>query len=319
MKSLEVALKQRDPEIAILLLQAFEDTDDQGQDFAVALHMACLEGYKPVVGLLLEKGAWTQSRCGNAVQAASSGGHKGVVRMLLSSGAAVNLPAEVNGSRPRPTDALQSACAGGYDQVAQMLVEEGAELNHKAGNFGHALQAACAGGHVNLARMLLSHGADVDLQDEKSVYGTALQAACAGGYYAVVQTLLEHGANVNIRGGHHGSALQAAQARGYSNVAQILSSAGASTAEPPFERDCLPILERPAVRQVYEQMHCPGDPCMLKPYCWHDVTANKRYRVKTSQLKLLIRYKEDGHKLQSHNDVPDKIRQRLHRNVSQDL
>ena len=318
-KCLEVALKQRSPEMADSLLRAIAEVDVEGKEYASALHIACLEGYEPVVETLLKKGAWTQRTRGNAVQAASSRRHKGVVQMLLDSGAEVNEPVKSHGALPPPPDALQSACAGGYEEVAQLLLARGAKPNNKGGCFGRALQAACSGGHASIVRILLRHGAHVDAQDEMSIHGNALQAACAGGYNTVVQILLAHGASVHVRGGYHGSALQAAQARGHDKVSRSLIDAGADIAEPPAVREYLQTLERSAVREVYELMRCTEWLCLLKPYCWHDVTANKRYRVKTSQLKLLVKYKEEGNKLLGHEDVPEGIRQKLRKNVSQPL
>lgn len=65
-------------------------------------------------------------------------------------------------------------------------------------------------------------------------------------------------------------------------------------------------------RQVYELMRCPGPPCHLGPHCWRDTAGKKHYRLLTHQLKRLVRYKEEGNKLESHNDVPDDVRQELY-------
>lgn len=155
----------------------------------------------------------------------------------------------------------------------------------------------------------------------KSQHGaTPLQAACAGGHVAVVQALLDNGATVSIRGGLYSSSLGAALAGRHAEIAQLLVDAGAQETENPIEREDTP--ERLDVRDVYTLMRCPGKSCSLKPYCWYDAKSNKRYRVLTSQLKLLIKYKiikykENGNRLVSHDDVPEKIRQKLYRNVSQ--
>jgi len=65
-------------------------------------------------------------------------------------------------------------------------------------------------------------------------------------------------------------------------------------------------------RQVYELMRCPGPPCHLGPHCWRDIAGKKHYRLLTHQLKRLVRYKEEGNKLENHNDVPDDLRQELY-------
>jgi ankyrin repeat protein len=316
-KYLEMALKQRTPQIAELLLRITTKADVDGAEYAKALQISCLEGYTPLVEVLLSRGADpdTQDPHDNALQAACSRGHTNIVQMLLDNGASANLQARLDGSRHRAPDALQSACSGGHKVIAQMLLDRGAKLDVKGGYFGYALQAACAEGHVDLIRLLLSRGADVDAQDEESTWGNALQAACAGGHETVVQILLENGANVNMRGGHHGNAFQAARAGGHVKVAQLLIDAGAL--EQNVEREQIP--ERSDAREVCRLTECPGDPCRLKPYCWYDITAKKRYRVLAAQLKLLVKYKQKGNRLLSHDDVPKEIRQKLRSNLSQCL
>jgi hypothetical protein len=80
---------------------------------------------------------------GNALQAASAGGHDKVVRVLVDAGADVNAQ-DVGGDG----NALQAASAGGHDKVVRMLVDAGADVNAKfVGLYGDALQAASAGGH----------------------------------------------------------------------------------------------------------------------------------------------------------------------------
>jgi hypothetical protein len=74
------------------------------------------------------------------------------------------------------------------------------------------------------------------------------------------------------------------------------------------ERDRL--CEQPAVwRDVYALMRCPGPPCHLGPHCWRDPVGKKHYRILTHPLKRLVLYKEEGHKFESHDDVPDDVRQ----------
>jgi hypothetical protein len=65
-------------------------------------------------------------------------------------------------------------------------------------------------------------------------------------------------------------------------------------------------------RQVYELMRCPGPPCHLGPHYWRDIAGKKHYRLLTHQLKRLVRYKEEGNKLENHNDVPEDVRQELY-------
>ena len=125
-------------------------------------------------------------RFGNALQAASSGGHEKVVQMLLDKRADVNAQGGYYGN------ALQAASSGGYDKVVTMLLDKGADANEQGGYYGNALQAASSGGHNKVVTMLLDKGADVKAQG--GYYGNVLQAASSGGYDKVVTMLLDKGA-----------------------------------------------------------------------------------------------------------------------------
>ena len=158
-------------------------------------------------------------RYGNALQAASSGGHEKVVQRLLDQGA------DINAQGGRYGSALQAASSEGHEKVVQRLLDQGADINAQGGYFGNALQAASFRGHEKVIHMLLDHGADINAQDE--YLGNALQAASLRGHEKAVQILLSKGADVNAHGGDYGSALQAASLRGHEKVVQILLSKGA--------------------------------------------------------------------------------------------
>ncbi|KAK5309506.1 hypothetical protein LTR93_012213 [Exophiala xenobiotica] len=70
---------------------------------------------------------------------------------------------------------------------------------------------------------------------------------------------------------------------------------------------------QPAIWQhVYSLMRCPGPPCHLGPHCWIDPAGKKHYRLLSHHLRDLIRYVEQGHQLQSQDDVPLAVRQQLY-------
>jgi hypothetical protein len=58
-------------------------------------------------------------------------------------------------------------------------------------------------------------------------------------------------------------------------------------------------------------MQCPGPPCDLGPHCWRDPIGKKHYKLRTHHLKGLIDYVQQGNILQSHDDVPEHIREQL--------
>ncbi|CZR54769.1 uncharacterized protein PAC_04653 [Phialocephala subalpina] len=70
---------------------------------------------------------------------------------------------------------------------------------------------------------------------------------------------------------------------------------------------------RPSVwREVYNTMRCPGPPCKKGPHCWRDPIGKKHYPLNTRQLKSLIMHVQEGHTLETHNDVPANIREELY-------
>jgi hypothetical protein len=65
-------------------------------------------------------------------------------------------------------------------------------------------------------------------------------------------------------------------------------------------------------REVYNLMRCPGPPCNKGPHCWRDPVGKKHYPLNTQYLKSLIMYVQDGHTLQTHDDVPKEIWEQLY-------
>ncbi|KAI1676258.1 Ankyrin repeat domain protein [Pyrenophora tritici-repentis] len=186
------------------------------------LYYAALLGFSTVTRLLLDAGADVNAQggeYGNALQAASSGGHEQVVKMLLNQGADVNAQGWLDGN------ALYAASDRGHEQVVKMLLDAGADVNAQGGLYSNALQAASSGGHEQVVKMLLDAGADVNAQGV--LYSNALQAASYKGHEQVVKTLLNQGADVNAQGWLDGNALYAASDRGHEQVVKMLLDAGA--------------------------------------------------------------------------------------------
>ncbi|KAJ5642756.1 hypothetical protein N7490_006756 [Penicillium lividum] len=70
---------------------------------------------------------------------------------------------------------------------------------------------------------------------------------------------------------------------------------------------------RPSVwREVYQMMRCPGPPCRHDgQYCWKDPVEKKHYKLRTHQLRSLVKFVEEGGILETHNDIPDSLREQL--------
>ncbi|KAK1918627.1 hypothetical protein CFE70_001353 [Pyrenophora teres f. teres 0-1] len=157
----------------------------------VPLYYAALLGLSTVTKLLLDQGAKVNAQggeYGNALQAASEGGHEQVVKTLLNKGA------EVNAQGGRYGNALQAASFRGHEAVVKLLLNRDADVNAQGGDYGNALHAAAYGGHEQLLELLISKYSISRLQD---YYGrTLLWWAAAGGNIATVETLMnQHNIN----------------------------------------------------------------------------------------------------------------------------
>jgi hypothetical protein len=150
--------------------------------------------------------------CGNALYAASSGGHEAIARLLLDKGANVN----VNAQNGQYGTALQAASRGGHQQIVKLLLDAGADVNAQGGEYGNALYAASSGGHEAIARLLLDKGANVNAQGGE--HGNALYAALSRGHEAIARLLLDKGADVNAQGGEWGNTLQVISQEGHAHA-----------------------------------------------------------------------------------------------------
>ncbi|KAF1961000.1 hypothetical protein CC80DRAFT_359890, partial [Byssothecium circinans] len=59
-------------------------------------------------------------------------------------------------------------------------------------------------------------------------------------------------------------------------------------------------------------MRCPGSPCNRGPHCWRDPFGKKHFKLQTHHLKALVQLVEEGYILNTHNDVPEDIREQLY-------
>ena len=109
-----------------------------------------------------------------ALMEASMDGHVEVARLLLDSGAQVNMPAD---SFESP---LTLAACGGHVELAMLLLERGANIEEVNDEGYTPLMEASREGHEEMVALLLSQGADINAQTEET-QETALTLACCGG------------------------------------------------------------------------------------------------------------------------------------------
>ncbi|KAG8533928.1 uncharacterized protein KY384_001669 [Bacidia gigantensis] len=137
---------------------------------------------------------------GDALQAASHGGHLGVVEFLLEQ----NVNIDGQGSEHIIPGELQ-------------LIETEQEL------YACPLSAAATKGNLNVVRLLLAKGANVNAQTQR--LGSALHMAAFCGNLGMINILIDHGANVNAQCSVYGSVLTKAYVN--EEVVQILIANGA--------------------------------------------------------------------------------------------
>ncbi|CAI7592328.1 unnamed protein product [Penicillium pancosmium] len=193
------------------------DINAQGGEYGNALQAASVGGHQDIVKLLLDQGADINEQggyYGNALQAASARGHQETIKLLLHQGADINAQGGIYGS------ALQAASARGHQETIKLLLDQGADINIQGGRYGNALRAASARGHQETIKLLLHQGADINAQG--GLYGSALQAASARGHQETIKLLLDQGADINIQGGRYGNALRTASEKGHQEISKLL-------------------------------------------------------------------------------------------------
>ena len=191
------------------LLNQGVDVNAQGGVYGNALCAASYGGHELIARLLVEKGADFNAQDGthgNALYPASSRGHEQIVRLLMEKSADVNAQGGVYGN------ALQAVSSRGHEQIVRLLVEKGADVNAQGGEYEKTLPATSSGGREQIVRLLVEKGADVNAQGGE--YGNALYAASSRDHEMIVRLLMEKGADVNAQGRLHGNALHAASSGG---------------------------------------------------------------------------------------------------------
>lgn len=174
---------------------------------------------------------------------AAGNGQLAVVKLLLDSGAKVDLHADGGET------ALIAASRRGHGPVMEKLIGAGANVNH-ADNLGTtalmattvwATRMASVGiaDTVSRVKLLLDAGADVNIADHKGRTAIMTQVRSGGGALQeanrlpVLKTLIEAGGEVDATGDRGRTPLMAAAFRGLKATFMTLLDAGAN----PYMRD----------------------------------------------------------------------------------
>jgi ankyrin repeat protein len=172
--------------------------------------------------MLLDAGADANAQVGDyddALQAASAGGHKTVVNMLLDAGANVNARGYYAGGR---TPLLWAAEKGHKVVVDLLLRIPDVDLNARDNDGQTALSRAAENGHNAVVDLLLRIP-NVDLNARDNDGQTALSRAAENGYEAVVDLLLRiPNVDLNSRDNDGRTALSWAAENGHEAVVYLL-------------------------------------------------------------------------------------------------
>ncbi|EGT53753.1 hypothetical protein CAEBREN_29354, partial [Caenorhabditis brenneri] len=120
------------------------------------LTIACANGHRDIVELLLKEGANIEHRDKKGFSPliiASTAGHAPVVDLLLKNHAAI----EAQSDRTKDT-ALSLACSGGRKEVVELLLAHNANKEHRNVSDYTPLALASSGGYLEIVNMLVAAG-----------------------------------------------------------------------------------------------------------------------------------------------------------------
>lgn len=153
------------------------------------LHLAALNGQRPMIELLISLGASPNCRDNigrSPLHLAAREGHYEAIRCLLDRGA------DVNARNKFGTTPLHEAAAMNRLDTAKLLISRGASVNAANSIFGDTpLHYAVIGGYEEMARILIRNGAKTGIRNKKGE--TALQIAESSGRGKMVEILRNSG------------------------------------------------------------------------------------------------------------------------------
>ncbi|NWR50329.1 RN5A ribonuclease, partial [Regulus satrapa] len=210
---LNTAVKNRDQEAVLKLLEQGADVNSKAASGWTPLHMAVQASEQELVRLLLDRGASLHARKDNGGTAFTEAGIAGnveILQLLLERGSDIN-EQDINGFT-----AFMEAAWYGREEALRFLYSRGAEVNlrrktseekaklHKGG--ATALMDACKEGHFSAVKILVQEmSADVNIRDnsDRNALIHALKEGSGKKTYesavSIVHFLLEQGVDVKSK------------------------------------------------------------------------------------------------------------------------
>lgn len=181
-------LRLWDPEQAEMDVDPL-NLDRELDDMATPLYHAARLGLGKITELLLDQGADVNAQggvVGNALMAASDGGHMVVAELMINAGANVNSIHEVWGSP------LCLAAEKRHEAMVKLLIDAGADINApmpKSCAWGNALQAALECAQEAMVELLLEEGTDCGLNDRLRgpIHCVVQYSACTSSLISILQ------------------------------------------------------------------------------------------------------------------------------------
>ena len=194
--------------IVQLLLECFNYEENglniKDENGFTAMMLACNDGYKDVVELLLNhsKRIDVNARDFNGMTSfmwACQNGHTDVVKLLLEH---LDSNIDLNAMSRSGSTAFVLACSYGHKDVVQLLLDnsERIELNVRSSfqSRKNAFFCACENGLIDIVQMILEHSKRIELNAKADDGHTAFMAACRNGHKHVVQLLLNYADRIEL-------------------------------------------------------------------------------------------------------------------------
>lgn len=163
--------------------------------YETPLHIASRVGHLEITKLLLQKGAYVESKDGQDVSPlhrAAANGHEQIAKLLIQNGSMVDAKDRFDHTP------LFAASANGYSEIVTFLLNKGANINTE-NEFGETpLHISASNGHKKVVETLIQKGAIVN---KKNKFGmTPQMLASDKKHNEVVEILRLHEAQLNHQG-----------------------------------------------------------------------------------------------------------------------